>query len=71
MSDDLQNRIDDLFLKYKKLEQRRKDDIHFLVMVLSLILPATYRDILYDLGADEYVNIYALQDLINREKYHD
>lgn len=57
--------------KYKELEEQRKNDIHFLVMVLSLILPATYRDILHELGADEYVNIYALQSLINREKYND
>lgn len=61
----------DQLKRYKQLEQQRKDDIHFLVMVLSLILPATYEEILHDLGSDDYLAIYELQKAINKEKYND
>ncbi len=54
--------------KINQLEQQRKSDIYNLVMILQFILPATYIEILEDLGMQEYIEIYAVKELLNRNK---
>jgi len=57
--------------KLLALDKQRKEDIHALVTLLYLILPATYMELLKDMGVPEYLEIYAIQELINREKIYE
>lgn len=57
--------------RFIALDKQRKEDIHALVSLLYLILPATYMDLLKDMGVPEYLEIYAIQELINREKIYE
>lgn len=71
MSDECRKCWANVVDNYSKLEQKRKEDIHILVATLALVLPVTYRELMRDLGMDDYVAIYAMQELVNKEKFNE